>query len=77
MTLRFSDNKAGMDCLDKEKINRVIAESTSKEFGNHEQKRTKRIDQRIEHNQMLLAQITQEQIRIAQEEASLLCILIF
>ena len=65
---RFCGNKAGVDPLDKSKIQRVIEENTSQNFGNHEHKRAKRIDERVQKYKEMLAKITPQQLEQAQIE---------
>lgn len=63
----LNDNKAGMEGLDKEKINRIIMEATkgSRFYGN-ELKKEKQVNQRIENMMQQKAQITSQQLRNAQ-----------
>lgn len=63
----LNDNKAGMEGLDKEKINRIILEATkgSRFYGN-ELKKEKQVNQRIEKMLQQKAQITNQQLRKAQ-----------
>lgn len=63
----LNDNKAGMEGLDKEKINKIIMEATkgSRFYGN-ELKKEKQINQRIENMMQQKAQITSQQLRAAQ-----------
>uniref|UniRef100_A0A8D1MFA8 DNA polymerase kappa n=1 Tax=Sus scrofa TaxID=9823 RepID=A0A8D1MFA8_PIG len=63
----LNDNKAGMEGLDKEKINKIIMEATkgSRFYGN-ELKREKQVNQRIENMMQQKAQITSQQLRKAQ-----------
>ncbi|XP_073933373.1 DNA polymerase kappa isoform X2 [Castor canadensis] len=63
----LNDNKAGMEGLDKEKINKIIMESTkgSRFYGN-ELKKEKQVNQRIENMMQQKAQITSQQLRKAQ-----------
>ncbi|XP_058512358.1 DNA polymerase kappa isoform X1 [Ochotona princeps] len=63
----LNDNKAGMEGLDKEKINRIIMEATkgSRFYGN-ELKKEKQVNQRIEKMMQQKAQITNQQLRKAQ-----------
>lgn len=66
----LNDNKAGMEGLDKEKINKIIMEVTkgSRFYGN-ELKKEKQVNQRIENMMQQKAQITSQQLRKAQLQA--------
>ncbi|OWK09234.1 POLK, partial [Cervus elaphus hippelaphus] len=57
LRMGLNDNKAGMEGLDKEKINKIIMEATKKE---------KQVNQRIENMLQQKAQITSQQLRKAQ-----------
>jgi DNA polymerase kappa len=70
MTSRFNDNKAGMESIDKSRIQRIIEESTSQNYGNYEQKQAKRMEERVHRNLQLLAEITEGQIEKAQNEVN-------
>ncbi|KAG8524658.1 DNA polymerase kappa, partial [Galemys pyrenaicus] len=63
----LNDNKAGMEGLDKERINKIIMEATkgSKFYGN-ELKKDKQVNQRIENMMQQKARITSQQLRKAQ-----------
>ncbi|XP_007941547.1 DNA polymerase kappa [Orycteropus afer afer] len=63
----LNDNKAGMEGLDKEKINKIIMEATkgSRFYGN-ELKKEKQVNQRIENMMQQKAQITSQQLKKAQ-----------
>ncbi|KAM4869827.1 DNA polymerase kappa [Urocitellus parryii] len=67
LRMGLNDNKAGMEGLDKEKINRIIMEATkgSKYYGN-ELKKEKQVNQRIKNMMQQKAQITSQQLRKAQ-----------
>ncbi|XP_059274072.1 DNA polymerase kappa isoform X2 [Mustela nigripes] len=67
----LNDNKAGMEGLDKEKINKIIMEATkgSKFYGN-ELKKEKQVNQRIENMMQQKAQITSQQLRKAQLQST-------
>ncbi|XP_047411662.1 DNA polymerase kappa isoform X3 [Sciurus carolinensis] len=67
LRMGLNDNKAGMEGLDKEKINKIIMEATkgSKYYGN-ELKKEKQVNQRIENMMQQKAQITSQQLRKAQ-----------
>ncbi|KAM5264281.1 DNA polymerase kappa [Ctenodactylus gundi] len=67
LRMGLNDNKAGMEGLDKEKINKIIMEATkgSRFYGN-ELKKEKQVNQRIENMMQQKAQMTSQQIRKAQ-----------
>uniref|UniRef100_A0A8C5YPZ9 DNA polymerase kappa n=1 Tax=Marmota marmota marmota TaxID=9994 RepID=A0A8C5YPZ9_MARMA len=67
LRMGLNDNKAGMEGLDKEKINKIIMEATkgSKYYGN-ELKKEKQVNQRIKNMMQQKAQITSQQLRKAQ-----------
>nr|KAF6490646.1 DNA polymerase kappa [Molossus molossus] len=67
LRMGLNDNKAGMEGLDKEKINKIIMEATkgSRFYGN-ELKKEKQVNQRIENIMQQKAQITSQQLRKAQ-----------
>ncbi|KAM6156858.1 DNA polymerase kappa isoform 1-T1 [Erethizon dorsatum] len=67
LRMGLNDNKAGMEGLDKEKINKIIMEATkgSRFYGN-ELKKEKQVNQRIENMMQQKAQITKQQLREAQ-----------
>uniref|UniRef100_G3TB23 DNA polymerase kappa n=1 Tax=Loxodonta africana TaxID=9785 RepID=G3TB23_LOXAF len=67
LRMGLNDNKAGMEGLDKEKINKIIMEATkgSRFYGN-ELKKEKQVNQRIKNMMQQKAQITSQQLRKAQ-----------
>ncbi|KAM4875889.1 DNA polymerase kappa isoform 1-T4 [Thomomys bottae] len=67
LRMGLNDNKAGMEGLDKEKINKIIMEATkgSRFYGN-ELKKEKQVNQRIDNMMQQKAQITRQQLRKAQ-----------
>uniref|UniRef100_A0A8C9LGZ8 DNA polymerase kappa n=1 Tax=Piliocolobus tephrosceles TaxID=591936 RepID=A0A8C9LGZ8_9PRIM len=67
LRMGLNDNKAGMEGLDKEKINKIIMEATkgSRFYGN-ELKKEKQVNQRIENMMQQKAQITSQQLRKAK-----------
>ncbi|XP_012880757.1 PREDICTED: DNA polymerase kappa isoform X1 [Dipodomys ordii] len=67
LRMGLNDNKAGMEGLDKEKINKIIMEATkgSRFYGN-ELKKEKQVNQRIDNMMQQKAQITNQQLRKAQ-----------
>jgi len=66
--MKFDDNKAGMVGLDKEKIEKIIAENTSANFDSHAQKKQRRIEKRISHNNEILKTITDEALKQSEDE---------
>ncbi|XP_063479212.1 DNA polymerase kappa isoform X6 [Symphalangus syndactylus] len=71
LRMGLNDNKAGMEGLDKEKINKIIMEATkgSRFYGN-ELKKEKQVNQRIENMMQQKAQITSQQLRKAQLQST-------
>ncbi|XP_050009707.1 DNA polymerase kappa [Alexandromys fortis] len=69
LRMGLNDNKAGMEGLDKEKINKIIMDATkgSRFYGN-ELKKEKQVNQRIANMMQQKAQITNQQLRKAQLE---------
>ncbi|XP_063114432.1 DNA polymerase kappa isoform X2 [Cavia porcellus] len=67
LRMGLNDNKAGMEGLDKEKINKIIMGATkgSRFYGN-ELKKEKQVNQRIENMMQQKARITSQQLREAQ-----------
>lgn len=67
LRMGLNDNKAGMEGLDKEKINKIIMDATkgSRFYGN-ELKKEKQVNQRIASMMQQKAQITSQQLRKAQ-----------
>uniref|UniRef100_A0A287D510 DNA polymerase kappa n=1 Tax=Ictidomys tridecemlineatus TaxID=43179 RepID=A0A287D510_ICTTR len=67
LRMGLNDNKAGMEGLDKEKINKIIMDATkgSKYYGN-ELKKEKQVNQRIKNMMQQKAQINSQQLRKAQ-----------
>ncbi|CAC5364700.1 POLK [Mytilus coruscus] len=62
--MRLNDNKAGMDGLDKEKINQVILEaSKGSRFYENERKKEQQMNKRIEEQKIKLQQITESQLK--------------
>ncbi|XP_053520395.1 DNA polymerase kappa isoform X1 [Artibeus jamaicensis] len=67
LRMGLNDNKAGMEGLDKEKINKIIMEATKgSRFYENELKKEKQVNQRIENMIQQKAQITSQQLRKAQ-----------
>ncbi|KAM8793104.1 DNA polymerase kappa [Eudromia elegans] len=63
----LNDNKAGMQGLDKEKINKIIMEATKgSRFYENELKKDKQVNQRIEKMMQLKEKITSQQLLKAQ-----------
>ncbi|GAB1605093.1 hypothetical protein Ahia01_000791100 [Argonauta hians] len=71
--LRLNDNKAGMQNLDREKINQIIYEASkgSKYFEN-EKKKDRQVDLKIGEQQQKIARFTQKEIMVAEKEADTL-----
>ncbi|XP_060057032.1 DNA polymerase kappa isoform X2 [Erinaceus europaeus] len=67
----LNDNKAGMEGLDKEKINKIILQATkgSRFYGN-ELRKEKQVNQRIETMMRQKAHITSQQLRNAQSQVN-------
>uniref|UniRef100_A0A8C8TWS3 DNA polymerase kappa n=1 Tax=Peromyscus maniculatus bairdii TaxID=230844 RepID=A0A8C8TWS3_PERMB len=67
LRMGLNDNKAGMEGLDKEKINKIIVDATkgSRFYGN-ELKKEKQVNQRIDSMMQQKSQITSQQLRKAQ-----------
>lgn len=67
LRMGLNDNKAGMEGLDKEKINKIIMEATKgSKFYENELKKEKQVNQRIENMMQQKARITSQQLRKAQ-----------
>nr|XP_053768492.1 DNA polymerase kappa isoform X3 [Desmodus rotundus] len=67
LRMGLNDNKAGMEGLDKEKINKIIMEATKgSRFYENELKKEKQVNQRIKNMLQQKAQITSQQLRKAQ-----------
>uniref|UniRef100_A0A8C5QBV9 UmuC domain-containing protein n=1 Tax=Leptobrachium leishanense TaxID=445787 RepID=A0A8C5QBV9_9ANUR len=63
----LNDNKAGMEGLDKEKINKIIMDATKgSRFYDNELKKDQQVNQRIEKMMQQKAQLTSQQIKKAQ-----------
>ncbi|XP_053303929.1 DNA polymerase kappa [Spea bombifrons] len=63
----LNDNKAGMEGLDKEKINKIIMDATKgSRFYDNELKRDQQVNQRIEKLMQQKAQLTSQQLKKAQ-----------
>ncbi|KAG7481442.1 hypothetical protein MATL_G00066550 [Megalops atlanticus] len=63
----LNDNKAGMEGLDRDKINKIILEiSKGSRFYENELKKDQQVNQRIERMLQQKAQITEQQLRKAQ-----------
>ncbi|XP_046546456.1 DNA polymerase kappa-like [Haliotis rubra] len=69
--MQLNDNKAGMDGLDKEKINQIVYEASkgSKYFEN-EKKKEEQVQQRIEELRLKQSKITETQLKQGLEEAN-------
>ncbi|NXC41037.1 POLK polymerase, partial [Penelope pileata] len=67
LRMGLNDNKAGMQGLDKEKINKIIMEaSKGSKFYENELKKDEQVNQRIEKMMQLKEKITQQQLLKAQ-----------
>ncbi|KAM9098049.1 DNA polymerase kappa isoform 2-T2 [Sarcophilus harrisii] len=67
LRMGLNDNKAGMEGLDKEKINKIIMEATKgSRFYENELKKEKQVNQRIENMMQQKSQITTQQLWKAQ-----------
>ncbi|XP_068952348.1 DNA polymerase kappa isoform X3 [Petaurus breviceps papuanus] len=67
LRMGLNDNKAGMEGLDKEKINKIIMEATKgSKFYENELKKEKQVNQRIENMMQQKSQITTQQLWKAQ-----------
>ncbi|KAM7391769.1 hypothetical protein PAMP_022428 [Pampus punctatissimus] len=65
--MALNDNKAGMEGLDREKINKIIMESSKgSRFYENELKREQQVNQRIEKMMQQKSQITEQQLKKAQ-----------
>ncbi|XP_049618190.1 DNA polymerase kappa [Syngnathus scovelli] len=67
--MALNDNKAGMEGLDRDKINKIIMESSKgSKFYENELKREHQVNQRIEKMMLQKAQITEQQLKKAQAQ---------
>ncbi|KAM4577005.1 DNA polymerase kappa isoform 2-T2 [Odontesthes bonariensis] len=67
--MALNDNKAGMEGLDRDKINKIIMEtSKGSRFYENELKREQQVNQRIEKMMLQKAQITEPQLKKAQAQ---------
>lgn len=67
--MALNDNKAGMEGLDRDKINKIIMEtSKGSRFYENELKREQQVNQRIEKMMLQKAKITEEQLKKAQAQ---------
>ncbi|XP_044050927.1 DNA polymerase kappa isoform X2 [Siniperca chuatsi] len=67
--MALNDNKAGMEGLDRDKINKIIMESSKgSRFYENELKREQQVNQRIEKMMLQKAQITEQQLKKAQAQ---------
>ncbi|RUS76576.1 hypothetical protein EGW08_015654, partial [Elysia chlorotica] len=68
--MALNDNKAGMEGLDKERINQIIFEaSKDSKFFENEKKKEEQLELRIQEQQSKILKITQAQLRGAEREA--------
>lgn len=67
--MALNDNKAGMEGLDRDKINKIIMEaSKGSRFYENEAKKEQQVNQRIEKMMLQKAQITEQQLQKAQNQ---------
>ncbi|MFH4977110.1 hypothetical protein AB6A40_003819 [Gnathostoma spinigerum] len=62
----FNDNKAGLDGVDKDRIQKIINQNTGSNYQEYSRKRTERIEARIRHNDELLKALSLEAIAKAE-----------
>ncbi|NWT94887.1 POLK polymerase, partial [Urocynchramus pylzowi] len=75
LRMGLNDNKAGMQGLDKEKINKIIMEATKgSKFYENELKKDQQVNQRIEKMMQLKEKITAQQLLKAQMQVDRLVI---
>uniref|UniRef100_A0A8C0E839 DNA polymerase kappa n=1 Tax=Bubo bubo TaxID=30461 RepID=A0A8C0E839_BUBBB len=75
LRMGLNDNKAGMQGLDKEKINKIIMETTKgSRFYENELKKDQQVNQRIEKMMQLKEKITKQQLLKAQLQVDKLVI---
>ncbi|NXG87869.1 POLK polymerase, partial [Stercorarius parasiticus] len=75
LRMGLNDNKAGMQGLDKEKINKIIMEATKgSRFYENELKKDQQVNQRIERMMQLKEKITAQQLLKAQLQVDKLVI---
>ncbi|XP_014820545.1 PREDICTED: DNA polymerase kappa [Calidris pugnax] len=75
LRMGLNDNKAGMQGLDKEKINKIIMEATKgSRFYENELKKDQQVNQRIEKMMRLKEKITTQQLLKAQQQVDKLVI---
>ncbi|NXB03684.1 POLK polymerase, partial [Cnemophilus loriae] len=75
LRMGLNDNKAGMEGLDKEKINKIIMEATKgSRFYENELKKDQQVNQRIEKMMQLKEKITAQQLLKAQLQVDKLVI---
>ncbi|XP_059155374.1 uncharacterized protein LOC131940665 isoform X2 [Physella acuta] len=71
--MALNDNKAGMEGLDKEKINQIIYEaSKGSKFFENEQKKEEQLNQRIKEQQTAVINLSEASLLHGTEEADLL-----
>ncbi|XP_031705072.1 DNA polymerase kappa isoform X2 [Anarrhichthys ocellatus] len=67
--MALNDNKAGMEGLDRDKINKIIMESSKgSRFYENEVKKEQQVNHRIEKMMLQKAQITEQQLQKAQAQ---------
>ncbi|KAF7661079.1 hypothetical protein LDENG_00268850 [Lucifuga dentata] len=71
--MALNDNKAGMDGLDREKINKIIMESSKgSRFYENELKKEQQVNQRIEKMMLQKEQITEQQLKKAHAQVKMM-----
>ncbi|KAM8962339.1 DNA polymerase kappa isoform 2-T2 [Pelodytes ibericus] len=74
-SMGLNDNKAGMEGLDKEKINKIIMDATKgSRFYDNELKKDQQVNQRIEKMMLQKAQLTSQQIKKTQVQVDRLAL---
>ncbi|XP_019722548.1 DNA polymerase kappa isoform X1 [Hippocampus comes] len=70
--MALNDNKAGMEGLDRDKINKIIMESSKgSKFYENELKKEHQVNQRIEKMMLQKAHITEQQLKTAQAQVEM------
>lgn len=68
--MSINDNKAGMETVDKEKVNKMIADATrGSKFDSHQQKKMKQLKARVEKQLKRLQSLSKQDLRDAQIKA--------
>ncbi|CAI4230380.1 unnamed protein product [Auanema sp. JU1783] len=66
--LHFNPNKAGMEGIDKDKVNKVIADSTSAQYSSFTAKQQQRVDQKVREIKKRLQVVTDHEWKQAENE---------